>query len=513
MAVHASRLGGSRKVLDLLMRRCDAERVYGRALAQLSSVDIPQLADSTLQATIRSLQHDCARKAKATELFIAAVQTDVIDKLREMLGEQKLRQRVAHTTWHSAEAAYYSHLQELKGVERSNAEAYKNFDEAVSSYDSTHDKMSPDKKRKLDQKICQLFLASKNTDKKYTTVIYRIRTARLDYIKGLGHVLDMHQKLEEERFNSLTEQIKIFYDKSLEMGREMLRVTEEESANSMEGVSLEKELRHIIEKYSSEEKEIKAIPVTRPKSKYPELFKKFEDYHLKDSNLASVTLDTIKSAMLNSTEVIKDEIPQVFRQILHDCWTSGETSSERMNAFKELIKSSKGREEFCEALNYYRAKGIFSIPQSSFGSVANLLTLVLNEANQVNDSSNAMRVLILSQTYYSEVIGKSNKMNKVFLQHKIQSHELWSKNEIWEGAMGLEEDEGTALSEAFEESKEEKHVRLQNLVFGKLGTFAHNMIQFGNRREIVEEIILKNAEKAKLSPSLLSGLKVALLPP
>eukprot|EP00826_Nyctotherus_ovalis_P035861 TRINITY_DN3117_c0_g1_i16.p1 TRINITY_DN3117_c0_g1~~TRINITY_DN3117_c0_g1_i16.p1 ORF type:complete len:549 (-),score=121.43 TRINITY_DN3117_c0_g1_i16:143-1789(-) len=489
------------------MRRCDAERAYGRALAQLSSVEIPQFADSSLQPTIQSLKDDCARKARATEQFIEAAETDVIDKLRGMLSEQKLRQRVVYTTWHSVEATYYKRLQELRMVEEKNAEAYRNFDEAVSLYDSTHDKMSPDKKRKLDQKICQLFLASKNTDKNYTTVIYRVRTGRLDYIKGLGHVLDMHQKLEEERFNSLTEQIKIFYEKSLEMGKEILKVTKEECMNSMEGVSLEKELQQIIEKHSSEEKEVKTIPVTRPKSKYPELFKKFEDYHLKDSNLANVTLDIIKSAILNSIEVIKDEIPQVFRQILHDCWTSGETSSKRMNEFKELIKSSKGREEFCEALNYYRAKGIFSIPPKSFGPVANLLILVLDEASKVNDSGNAMRILILSQTYYSEVVGKSSKMNKVFLQHEIQSHELWSKKEIWESAMSFDEDEGAA-SDAFEESKEEKQVRLQNLIFGKLGTFAHNMIQFGTEKETVEEIILKNAEKANLSPSLLGGLKV-----
>jgi len=505
--VQATRLTGSKRLLDFLIRRCDAERVYGLALEQLASVDIEQFAESGLEVKIKSLKEDCMKRAKAIEHFLEKIEVKVLEELKKMINEQKLRQKLAYATWYSVEATYYDRLQNLKSEEEKNVEAYKAFDLAISSYESICEKMSLEKKRKHDQKICQLFLSCKNADKNYTKAVHMGRNGRVDYIKGLQHVLDMYEKLEEERFNALNKTINTYYSETLDLNEELNKIIGE-GINNPDG-SLEDEFHSIIKKYSSEEKSIKDIDVARKHSKYPDLYKKFEVHFMKNSNLVNLTLDAVKSTIVTPSEELKDENLSVFRQVLKDCWTLGGATEEKLNEYKQLIKTNKGREDFCDALNYFRAKGMFSIPQKCFNSVANLLTLILDEINKVNDSANAMKVLILSQTYYVEVIIK-NKVNKVFLQHQIQRHELWSRREIWENEMNFEKDEELVLSSTIAETEEEKKIRLQNIIFGKLGTFAHNMIQFGNKREMIEDIILKNAQKANLSPTLIDDLKVII---
>jgi len=490
-----------------LIRRCDAEKVYGRTLEQLASVDIQQFAESGLEAKIKSLKEDCMKRAKAIEHFLEKIEVKVLEELKKMINEQKLKQKLVYTTWYSVEATYYDRLQSLKSEEVKSAEAYKAFDQAVSSYESTCDKMSLEKKRKHDQKICQLFVSCKNADNNYTKAIHMGRSGRVDYMKGLQHVLDMYQKLEGERFNALNRTINGYYSETLDLNKELNKIIEE-GINNPDG-SLENELESIIKKYSSEEKSIKDIAVIRAQSKYSDLYKKFEAHFLKNSDLVNLTVDAVKATIVTSSEEVKDENLSVFRQVLKDCWTLGGATEEKLNEYKQLIKTNKGREDFCDALNYFRAKGIFSIPQKCFNSVANLLILILDEINKVNDSANAMRVLILSQTYYVEIITK-NKVNKVYLQNQIQRHELWSRREIWENEMNFEKDEELVLSSAIAETEEEKKTRLQNIIFGKLGTFAHNMVQFGNKRELIEDIILKNAQKANLSPTLIDDLKVIL---
>jgi hypothetical protein len=116
--------------------------------------------------------------------------------------------------------------------------------------------------------------------------------------------------------------------------------------------------------------------------------------------------------------------------------------------------------------------------------------------------------MILSQTYYCLAKGENGINDKLFLQVGIQNHSVWRSSEFWQKAIekGLQEDMPEKEKDHIE-TPEEAMVR-QNIAFGKLGTFAHNMLQFGINRTATEHIIFPHVVQQGLSPSFVKALKV-----
>jgi len=446
------------------------------------------------------------------------LQSEIIEPLKAILLDHKDRQKHTDATWNVVEMTYNDKKRELEKAKSAYFSAYKSLDDGIQSYETMPDKakLSIEKKKRLTQKINQLLLACKTSEKLYTNNAYNAKDGRLDYITGLSYVLDKHQTFEEDRIKIFQDKLKLYYAKSCDQFIKKLEL-ERSCAKSVEIISKEGEIENIIKKYQSEMRKIEDISFVRATSKNEGILKQFDIHYSKgesvdkfDYEATKTTVSQLKETDLSNISPGTSKIQRIFKSILADCWTGTDISEEKMAEFNISIKTTQGRKAFCESLNFYRTQGMFSISVKACSVLSKLLLIVLNESQLANEIESALRVLILSQTYYTEFPSKTgSSLDRVYLQQSIQSHPIWAEKEFWEKAIRSRIQE---LKDQFKteqlETQSEKDLMIQSSAFGNLGTFAHNMIQFGIPREIVEKLIYQHAKENGLTIECTESLKV-----
>lgn len=99
--------------------------------------------------------------------------------------------------------------------------------------------------------------------------------------------------------------------------------------------------------------------------------------------------------------------------------------------------------------------------------------------------------MIISQTFYKN----SDDINdpRIILQQHIEGHEIWKRIEFWEGIIKYsihEEAHNQKFFNAYgRETEMEKAIRLSNIAFGQLFSFAYNMLSFQIPKTKVKEVI------------------------
>lgn len=281
-------------------------------------------------------------------------------------------------------------------------------------------------------------------------------------------------------------------------------------------ISKENEIQRIIAEYSSSTKSVEEIGFTRATCKSDRLITKFKNmvqsgkFEESDIKYEDVKNNKDSSDPMESLDENGRKAMEKIRKILADCWNGDDFSrSENKVIFEEIIKGPQERKIFGECFNFYRTKGLFSLTDKAFLAFSNLMECLMKQLTKEEDIDCALRLLILSQTYYIESRSQASiKQERIFLQQAIQKDPFWQRAEFWERAIksGVEEDDKAECPEG--ETKEEFETRMQNAAFGKLITFAHNMIHFDISQEIVEPIIIKFAKSRNLSEQLIFTLKV-----
>jgi len=94
---------------------------------------------------------------------------------------------------------------------------------------------------------------------------------------------------------------------------------------------------------------------------------------------------------------------------------------------------AKYRIQFLICLNKYRIAGKFKLTETSFQTLGELIRYILDQSYIENDYESARYGMILSQTFYCEGIDIKNKTTqKLSLQEKIESHDIWKSVAFWE---------------------------------------------------------------------------------
>lgn len=141
----------------------------------------------------------------------------------------------------------------------------------------------------------------------------------------------------------------------------------------------------------------------------------------------------------------------------------------------------------------------------AFASLAELLYLTMDQIQREEDIDSALTLMILSQTYFTDQKNAEGIHEKIFLQVALQKHPYWQNVGLWDKAI-----KGAILDELGPqkfESEEDRKMREQNVVFGKLGTFSHNMLQFGIPKQVVETMIFGFAQDRQLPAPFIEALK------
>eukprot|EP00826_Nyctotherus_ovalis_P051387 TRINITY_DN6417_c0_g4_i2.p1 TRINITY_DN6417_c0_g4~~TRINITY_DN6417_c0_g4_i2.p1 ORF type:complete len:423 (+),score=134.15 TRINITY_DN6417_c0_g4_i2:515-1783(+) len=398
-------------------------------------------------------------------------------------------------------------MEYVKAVER--------MDESVDGYEKSlgKEEFTEERKGKVIGAINEALKNCKETERKYRINLYSAKDARNDYIKTIKTVLNDIQATEENRLDlAIKTTLKVLEEEEQLSSSKNVKLDDAREAVSR--VDKDAEIQDIIKSFDVKSKTIEEVVFKRVQARAKELLEKFDAYYTRGGNQAPFNFEAARNAVLTGIEEGKDkrtqEIENEFATLLDHCWNDKDIDASRIAKYKETIKEKVARGIFTDCLNHYRKEGIFWMSIKAFSVLTHLLMELLSVAEASNDIDCALSVMILSQTYYYEQKELGKEPARIYVQQEIADHSLFKRREFWEQVLQQPLNEGSSEIGYEGETVEEKRFRVENEVFVKAGTYAHNMLQFKLDREMAEDIVFKFARERELSEEYLNSIKVLL---
>ena len=166
------------------------------------------------------------------------------------------------------------------------------------------------------------------------------------------------------------------------------------------------------------------------------------------------------------------------------------------------LKLSDFRLQFLRFLNSFRASGKFVIGKQSFIQLGHIMKYMVDRISEDKDYESMRYLLIMCQTYY--YVNKEKK--KFYLAKFIEKHQLFQADEFWEfyfsDSIFKEIEKSNKTEEAEVETQKEKDKRFSNVVFSKLLSIAHNMMDFQIDKKKIQNLILVFSKQYSVDESL-----------
>ena len=165
--------------------------------------------------------------------------------------------------------------------------------------------------------------------------------------------------------------------------------------------------------------------------------------------------------------------------------------------FKFLKESDEYIIFFLSILNVNRTNNKYKLNKNTFEKFIEIFNFILDkEYNKTNRNIEIYNfIIIMSQTYCFE--DESNNNEKIFIQKKIKNHKIFKEEKNWENSLFYQINEEIATSNKINIglSIEELKQRYENIVFSKLLSLIHNLIEFEIDKNVINEFINKVKNK------------------
>ena len=152
----------------------------------------------------------------------------------------------------------------------------------------------------------------------------------------------------------------------------------------------------------------------------------------------------------------------------------------------KYIEINEYRKYFLNTLTNQRLNGKFKREEKLFKDLVHILLVILDLAEKEKNFENAKNCIILSQTFYKEVI-KGEQTKKIYLMEYIKKHKWVSNISFWREFI---DDEIIKDKSKFEEEikiRNQKGMDIKKMYFSKIITYSNNMQMFGlSKKEAME---------------------------
>jgi hypothetical protein len=167
--------------------------------------------------------------------------------------------------------------------------------------------------------------------------------------------------------------------------------------------------------------------------------------------------------------------------------------------FKFLKESDEYIIFFLSILNVNRTNNKYKLTKNTFEKFIEIFNFILDkEYNKTNRNIEIYNfIIIMSQTYCFE--DESNNNEKIFIQKNIKNHKIFKEIINWENSLFYQIDEEIVTSNKINIGLniEELQQRYENIVFSKLLSLIHNLIEFDIDKNVINEFINKVKNKYK----------------
>ena len=217
-------------------------------------------------------------------------------------------------------------------------------------------------------------------------------------------------------------------------------------------------------------------------------------------------LKSIKIGIEESTDDKTKETTKIINRMINACWDSKGLSESDIDNFNGLMKIKSNRRIFCDCMNSYKKNGIVTMTATASKYILGLFKNFMNSVKTDKDIYSARYAIILSANYYYEQKNTEGGIDHIYIQQLLGNYEYFHDESLWMAIIDkpLEDNETEEKSEI----KEENPTKITKEIYNRLGTYAHNMLQFEMTKKDVERIILKYAETKGLPKHYINSLQV-----
>jgi len=441
---------------------------------------------------------------------------EVLKSLKDLLSKQKLLLEDAKTDIRMSQRVFLESKKQMNKDYLKYKSEMEKMDETIRGYEDSIDKLEFTNERKNTVLVCinESLKNCKESEKTYKIHFFKAKEARADYIKKLKQEARKVQEMEETRIELLKTNLMEMLNEEEELNIKR-DIKLDESKETISKLNKDIEIQSIIKNFNIESKTIEDIEFRKVTVKANEILKKFDAYYTRGGNPTPFDFEAARNAVLTGIEEGKDkrthEFENTFATILDHCWNDKDIDSLKLKQYKEIIKDKDARKIFFECLNHYRKNGIFCMSIKAFSVLSNLLHELLTVIEATNDIECALSLIILSQTYYYEQKEAHRESIRIYLQERIVKHSLFQGREFWQQVLEQPLSKHAASSISEDETTEERKYRLENELFIRAATYAHNMLQFKHSKEVVEDTIFAYVKKCNLSEAYINSIKVMFL--
>ena len=371
----------------------------------------------------------------------------------------------------------------------------KNAENTIIEYENLKDDMIPTERFIYEDTMKKKIQFAKESESVYLNSLTNANAAIENYVSTSTTIMRNLKKLDKEIVESFQNCLQQFYVKSLRRSdNEKSQLQEQSQTIEQIPYSTMYENKNTFQIY---------LPDKIAFSPYQLSILKENEKLLKDTKEIRPLFDKkthdmivkMKSEFKNlgenyndKKESIKFEIARISRFIIDNIHNTPISEADKKFLYTYL-NQSEFRLQLLMFLNLIRAAGKFRIGKQSFKQLGHIMTYIVDRISEDKDFESMRYLLIMCQTYY--FINKDKK--KFYLVRYIENHNLFQSNEFWEFYFSdsiFQEIEKQNKSEDPEnETQKEKDKRFSNIVFSKLLSIAHNMMEFQIDKKQIQNLI------------------------
>ena len=398
-------------------------------------------------------------------------------------------------------------LTNFTGIQRQYYLECKSAENCITEYENTKSFIEKDEKLSLEDFMNKRIKIAKDNEASYLNAIEVGNTFIEQYNKSSSSLLKKIKALDKEVILSFENSLQLFYNNSLKKCsdekqklEELKPILDKISYSSM----LENKSTFFLNSHDKFDFMPYQIPILESKE-YKETKDEIKPQFDKKTHDIIVRMKKefkgVAERYNDQKENAKYEIYRISKFIIDNIHQKPLDENDRTLLYTQL-KLSDFRLQFLRFLNSFRASGKFVIGKQSFIQLGHIMKYMVDRISEDKDYESMRYLLIMCQTYY--YVNKEKK--KFYLAKFIEKHQLFQADEFWEfyfsDSIFKEIEKSNQTEETEEETQKEKDKRFSNVVFSKLLSIAHNMMDFQIDKKKIQNLIIVFSKQYSVDESL-----------
>ena len=398
-------------------------------------------------------------------------------------------------------------LTNFSGIQRQYWLECKSAENCITEYENTKSFIEKDEKLSLEDFMNKRIKIAKDNEASYLNAIEVGNTFIEQYNKSSSSLLKKIKALDKEVILSFENSLQLFYNNSLKKCsdekqklEELKPILDKISYSSM----LENKSTFFLNSHDKFDFMPYQIPILESKE-YKETKDEIKPQFDKKTHDIIVRMKKefkgVAERYNDQKENAKYEIYRISKFIIDNIHQKPLDENDRTLLYTQL-KLSDFRLQFLRFLNSFRASGKFVIGKQSFIQLGHIMKYMVDRISEDKDYESMRYLLIMCQTYY--YVNKEKK--KFYLAKFIEKHQLFQADEFWEfyfsDSIFKEIEKSNQTEETEEETQKEKDKRFSNVVFSKLLSIAHNMMDFQIDKKKIQNLITVFSKQYSVDESL-----------